>query len=48
MPAYYSNVGAIFVPFSPKIVAHALANWTKQPNDDWHYKDEVYRSLGYK
>lgn len=46
-PPIIRNIGAIFVPFSPQIVAHALANWTMQPNDDWHYKDEVYRGLGY-
>lgn len=47
-PPIIRNIGAIFVPFSPKIVAHALANWRMEANDDWHYKDEVYRQLGYK
>lgn len=46
-PPVIRNIGAIFVPFSPKIVAHTLENWVKQPNDDWHYKDEIYRQLGY-
>ncbi|MBN5177420.1 TIR domain-containing protein [Stenotrophomonas maltophilia] len=47
-PPIIRNIGAIFVPFSPKIVAHALQNWVMQPNDDWHYKDEIYRQLGYQ
>lgn len=47
-PPIIRNIGAIFVPFSPKIVAHALANWKMEANDDWHYKDEVYRQLGYQ
>lgn len=46
-PPIIRNIGAIFVPFSPKIIAHTLENWVKQPNDDWHYKDEIYRQLGY-
>src|SRR5262249_54482643 len=27
-PAWFIDVGAIFVPFSPQIVAYALENWT--------------------
>ena len=46
-PPIIKNIGAIFVPFSPKIVAHALENWKMETKDDWHYKDEVYRRLGY-
>lgn len=46
-PPIIRNVGAIFVPFSPRIVAHALGNWTMQPDDAWYYKDEVYKQLGY-
>ncbi|MDW9368815.1 hypothetical protein GOB42_27245 [Sinorhizobium meliloti] len=47
-PPIIRDKGAIFVPFSPKIVAHALANWSMEPDNDWHYKDEVYKKLGYK
>lgn len=47
-PPIIRNVGAIFVPFSPRIVSYALTNWAKQPDDDWHYKDEIYKSLGYE
>lgn len=47
-PLIIQNVGAIFVPFSPKIVAYALANWTMQVDDAWYYKDETYKQLGYR
>lgn len=46
-PAIIRDVGAIFVPFSPKIVAYALENYKMNPNNDYHYKDEVYNQLGY-
>jgi hypothetical protein len=45
-PPVIRNVGAIFVPFSPKIIAYALENYQMHPNDDYHYKDEVYQKLG--
>lgn len=47
-PPIIRDIGAIFVPFSPKIVAHALANWKMDEKGNWHYKDEVYQRLGYK
>lgn len=47
-PPIIRDVGAIFVPFSPKIVAHALTNWKMGEKGNWYYKDEVYRQLGYK
>lgn len=46
-PPIIKDIGAIFVPFSPKIVAYALENWEMQAKDNWSYKDEVYRRLGY-
>jgi len=46
-PPIIKNIGAIFVPFSPKIVAYAMENYEMHPNDDYHYKDEVYSQLGY-
>jgi len=46
-PPIIKNIGALFVPFSPKIVAHALENYKMKDSDDWHYKDEVYKNLGY-
>lgn len=47
-PPIIKDIGAIFVPFSPKIVAHALANWKMEEKGNWHYKDKVYQRLGYK
>lgn len=46
-PPIMRDVGAVFVPFSAKIVAYALSNYIKKPNGDYHYKDEVYSKLGY-
>jgi hypothetical protein len=46
-PPIIRNVGAIFVPFSPKIVAYALENYKMHPDKDYEYNDGVYRQLGY-
>lgn len=46
-PPIIRNIGAIFVPFSPKIVAYTLENFKMHDKDDWHYNDEVYKNLGY-
>lgn len=46
-PSIIRNIGAVFVPFSPKIVAHALEDFVQKPNDDWHYNDHIYQQLGY-
>jgi hypothetical protein len=47
-PPIIREIGAIFVPFSPKIVAYAIENY-KMPgdNDYYHYNEHVYKSLGY-
>ena len=46
-PAFIDNVGAMFVPFSPKIVNYALDNFRRETSDDWFYKPHVYTALGY-
>lgn len=46
-PPIIKNIGAIFVPFSPKIVAYALKDYVMNPDDDYHYRDSVYTELGY-
>jgi hypothetical protein len=46
-PPIIRDIGAMFVPFSAKIVAYALENYKMKDKDDWHYKDEVYKQLGY-
>lgn len=47
-PPIIKDIGAIFVPFSPKIVAHALESWKMEAKGSWRYKDEVYQRLGYR
>jgi hypothetical protein len=46
-PTVLRNVGAIFVPFSPNIVAYALEHYRSNRDQDRYYKSEVYRQLGY-
>lgn len=46
-PPIIKNIGAIFVPFKPKIVAYALEKYVMKASDDYHYKDSVYTELGY-
>lgn len=47
-PPIIRNVGAIFVPFSPKIVAYALENYEMHPDKDYEYNEGLYRQLGYQ
>jgi hypothetical protein len=47
-PPIIRDVGAIFVPFSPKIVAYALENYEMKKSGAYHYRDHVYAQLGYK
>jgi len=47
-PTIIKNIGAIFVPFSPTIIKYALENYIMNENDDYHYKVEIYKQLGYK
>lgn len=46
-PPIIKDIGAIFVPFSAKIVAYALKNYVMKSKGDFHYKDSVYTELGY-
>jgi len=47
-PPIIRDIGAIFVPFSPNIVAYAIENYeVHEDNDNYHYKDHVYKNLGY-
>jgi hypothetical protein len=46
-PSVLKGVGAIFVPFSPKIVAYALEYYKGNRDQNWQYKDEIYTRLGY-
>lgn len=47
-PPIIRDIGAIFVPFSPEIIAYAIENYKMHDdNDNYHYKDHVYKNLGY-
>jgi hypothetical protein len=46
-PPIMKGIGAIFVPYSPQIIAYALENYEMQTSGDYHYRDEVYKKLGY-
>ena len=40
-----SDIGAVFVPFAPRIIAYALLNFRKRGQGNWHFPEEVYREL---
>jgi hypothetical protein len=46
-PPAIRNVGAVFIPFSPRIMAYALVNYRMRGQGNWHFRDEVYQQLGY-
>jgi hypothetical protein len=46
-PNFFANRGAIFIPFSSRIMKKALT-WERRADDDWSYKDHVYTDLGYE
>ena len=46
-PSIITDIGAIFVPFSPRILAYTLENFQYKNDSDWRYNDEQYRKLGY-
>jgi hypothetical protein len=46
-PPVIRDVGAMFVPFSPHIVAHALQHAKREESNNWEFKDETYGQLGY-
>lgn len=47
-PQAIMDSGAIFVPFSPRIIAYALVNYRKRGQGNWNFQDSVYRQLGYQ
>jgi hypothetical protein len=52
-PSFFADKGAMFVPFSSRIVAGALAGWSAGPrqpgrSNDWYFYDQVYARLGYE
>lgn len=47
-PPIIRDIGAIFVPFSPHVVAYAIQNYKMHADrDNYHYKDHVYKNMGY-
>jgi MTH538 TIR-like domain (DUF1863) len=46
-PPVIRDIGAVFVPFSPQIIAHALKNAKFEQSGNWYFKDEIYKNLGY-
>jgi hypothetical protein len=46
-PAVIQNIGALFVPFSPQIIAYAVKHPHHRMLGDWTFTDVVYRQLGY-
>lgn len=47
-PAFFADVGALFVPFSSRILAEALT-WHRQGAHPWYLViDKVYTQLGYQ
>lgn len=51
-PSFFADKGALFVPFSSRILARAL-EWNKGTpasgtTDDWFFVDAVYTNLGYE
>jgi hypothetical protein len=48
-PPVIRDIGALFVPFSPQIIAYALENYVMPdpPVGARNYIDSVYKKLGY-
>jgi hypothetical protein len=47
-PSYFSNLGAVFAPYSSRILDKALS-WQKEGNSPWyHFTDSTYTQLGYQ
>ncbi|MHB1642720.1 MAG: TIR domain-containing protein [Acidithiobacillus sp.] len=48
-PPIIRDIGAVFVPYSPKIIAHALEGFCMgDSGNNYHYPPEIYLKLGYK
>lgn len=46
-PPVIRDIGAVFVPFSPRIIRHALESYVMNQSGNYYYQDSVYRALGY-
>jgi hypothetical protein len=45
-PPVISDIGAVFVSFSPIIIALALENYVMNTQGNFYYEDRVYKQLG--
>jgi hypothetical protein len=45
-PPVINDIGAVFVSFSPKVIALALENYQMNTKGNFYYKDEIYKKLG--
>lgn len=46
-PPILRDKGAMFVPFSPRILAYALEHAKRQGSKNWEFTDKTYTELGY-
>lgn len=46
-PPVIRDIGAVFVPFSAKIIAYALDDYKMHESGNYQYKDEIYQKLNY-
>jgi hypothetical protein len=46
-PPIIRDIGAIFVPFSPRIIAYTLEHCQKHDTGNYHFPQAVYQKLGY-
>jgi hypothetical protein len=47
-PAFFANVGALFIPFSSRIIVEALTWQRHGTSPAYYFLDEVYTQLGYQ
>lgn len=45
-PPVLNDIGAVFISFRPKIIAHALENFSMHEKSNWNYSDSVYEKIG--
>ncbi|MDU0457635.1 MAG: TIR domain-containing protein [Geobacteraceae bacterium] len=45
-PPIIRDIGAVFVPYSPRIIAHALEHYEMKTSGNYRYKDDFCRQLG--
>jgi hypothetical protein len=46
-PPILRSKGVMFVPFSPRIVGHALEHAKRHESKNWEFTDETYTRIGY-